>query len=119
MIGERNAAYCDFSIVPETETGGWVYGAITVFGPDCDNCGPDGCDTGDGFVVAPDGTRAGLVWSYGREPPERILEPDEDRWGVFEVNFPRRIKTLNDLCISFRGILPFLQQEYGRTKQGS
>ncbi len=45
--------------VPETLIDGWCYGAITEF-LEPDN--PCGCDSGDGFVVAPDGSYCGLVW---------------------------------------------------------
>jgi hypothetical protein len=69
-------------MVEETRTDGWCYGAIT------DYEDPEGCEAGDGFVVAPDGSRAGLVWSTGDFEAREICEPDADRWGVYEIAFP-------------------------------
>ena len=43
--------YHGFVIVAETCTDGWCLGSITEFED------PDGCDGGDAFVVAPDGSR--------------------------------------------------------------
>ena len=50
-------AYHGFSLVPITACDGFIFGAVT------DYLEPDtasGCTIGDGFVEAPDGTRAGL-----------------------------------------------------------
>lgn len=46
-------------LVEATLADGWCYGAITQ-NPCPDH--PEGCVSGDGFVVAPDGSYAGLVW---------------------------------------------------------
>ena len=51
--------YHGFPLIPETSIDGWLYGAITEFAD------ASGCSEGDGFVQAPDGTRAGLVWDVG------------------------------------------------------
>lgn len=39
---------------------------------------------GDAFVVAPDGSRAGLVWESQVSDPffNEVLAPDDDRWGA-------------------------------------
>ena len=64
--------------VAETLTDGWCYGVITEFlRPDL----PGGCDSGDGFVVAPDGSYCGLVW--WRDCPwasKRIRAPRDDEF---------------------------------------
>jgi hypothetical protein len=85
---------------------GGCYGAITEFEA------PQGCISGDGFVVAPDGARAGLVWEVGAAPIEAICPPDADRWGVWSVLFPEVVYTLADLVRNFRAVLPALQQRY-------
>jgi hypothetical protein len=51
--------YHGFPIVEESRTEDWCFGAITSFED------PEGCGGGDGFVVAPDGSRAGIVWTVG------------------------------------------------------
>ena len=56
---EGAPVYHGFVLVEETRTDGWCFGAITAFEE------PEGCKAGDGFVVAPDGSRAGLVWEVG------------------------------------------------------
>jgi hypothetical protein len=106
-------AYYGFPLVPETETGGWIYGAITAFED------PQGCVAGDGYVQAPDGSRAGLVWGPDEEHMEEYLAPDEDRWGVYAIRFPRPIRTVQDLVDNFRAILPDLRRKYFEIGGGS
>ncbi len=60
---------------------GWCFGTISE--PDC----PEGSDWGDAFVVAPDGSRAGIIWEVGESKIEVSVPPDEGRWGVFHVGF--------------------------------
>ncbi|MFN3653553.1 MAG: hypothetical protein ACK47B_28575 [Armatimonadota bacterium] len=105
------APYHGFPLIPETCIDGWCYGAITEF-IDPENY-PAGCDSGDGFVQAPDGTRAGLVW--WTECPEEIMEvcpPEPNRWGVWEVRFSRPVNSLEDLIFNFTQVLPLLQARY-------
>jgi hypothetical protein len=42
---------------------------------------------GDAFIVAPDNSRAGVVWEIGKESPrfEVTRPPENDRWGVYSV----------------------------------
>ncbi len=97
--------------VAGTLTDGWCYGAITEFlEPDT----PEGCASGDGFVVAPDGSYCGLVW-WTECPWEfkQIEGPRGERfWGIFEVRFPKPVNSVADLVDNFRAILPALQQSY-------
>lgn len=97
--------YHGFPIVPETETNGWLFGAITEF---------IGSDAGDGYVVAPDGSHAGLVWEVGEGTFQQILPPDPKRWGVYAVWFPRPINTIQDLISNFRAILPDLKVAHAK-----
>ncbi|WP_287128243.1 hypothetical protein [Candidatus Cyanaurora vandensis] len=50
-----------------------VYGAITAFE------GLEQEEEGDGFVIAPDGTRAGVVWPIEHPEFEVIRPPEADR----------------------------------------
>jgi hypothetical protein len=105
--------YHGFPLVPETETDGWYYGAITEFEDS------DGCESGDGYVLAPDGSRAGIVWNVGQRDLETVCAPDESRWGVYEVWFPRAVKTVDDLVSNFRSVLPALKSKYLEIKSQS
>jgi hypothetical protein len=105
---EGAPVYHGFPLVPETETDGWVFGAITEF----EN--PEGCEAGDGYVVAPDGRRAGLVWDVGEGETQEISPPEEGRWGVYQVYFPRPLCTVADLVEAFRHVLPSLQRIHAR-----
>lgn len=102
--------YHGFVVVPETLTEGWCLGAITEFEV------PDGCTSGDAFVIAPDGSRAGLVWEVGDQPLEVIMAPEPDRWGVYAIWFPAPTRTVQDLVSNFRFVLPQLKGAYERAK---
>jgi hypothetical protein len=101
---EGAPVYHGFPLIEETRTDGWCFGAITAFE------GSGGCDHGDGFVVAPDGSRAGLMWAVGDFPIREAVAPDERRWGVYEVPFPKLVRTVEDLVECFRSVLPKLQR---------
>jgi glycine/D-amino acid oxidase-like deaminating enzyme len=101
-------AYSTFPVVPESETDSWFYGAITEF------IDPAGCADGDGYVIAPDGSRAGLVWDVGTGEPCEISPPDKERWGVYQVWFPQPIRSIDDLVSNFRAVLPQLKQIHAR-----
>jgi hypothetical protein len=107
---EGAPVYHGFSLVEETRTDGWCFGAITAFDD------PNGCEGGDGFVVAPDGSRAGIVWEVGTQEIEEVLPPDEGRWGVYAVWFPQVVKTVDDLVFNFRHVLPELQKKHEEVK---
>ena len=100
--------YHGFPLIKETRTDGWCYGAITGFED------PEGCEAGDGFVVAPDGSRAGLVWSAGEFETQQICEPTAARWGVYEIAFPRRVRNVTDLVVCFRTVLPQLKAPHAK-----
>ena len=95
--------YYGFPLVEETRTDGWCFGAITEFQD------PQGCNEGDGFVIAPHGSRAGLAWSVGDFAAREICPPDETRWGVYEVAFAKAVRTVDDLVQCFRTLLPELE----------
>ncbi len=106
---DGSPVYYGFEIVLESETDGWYYGAISDF------LDPAGCTEGDAFVIAPDGTRAGLVWEVGNVGLKEIVGPNWDepkRWGVYQIGFDRPVKTLEDLVFNFRRILPELKRKH-------
>ncbi|MFJ5566234.1 3-deoxy-8-phosphooctulonate synthase [Lysinibacillus xylanilyticus] len=110
------SVYKDYEIIKETFTEGFYYGEITdhFF---TENENDAGCLSGDGFVQAPDGSRAGIIWEVVEVPYLSIcIEPEEDRWGVYNVGFVRPIKTLEDLIFNFRNLLPLLKKAYIEAK---
>jgi len=106
--------YHGFPLIEETRTEGWCFGAITDFlSPDSEL----GCTYGDGYVEAPDGTRAGLVWEVGQGEIQQILPPEPGRWGVYAVWFSQPVRSVDDLLSNFRGILPALMETYSLAKR--
>lgn len=110
---EGAPVYHGFPLIPESMTDGWCLGAISHFEY------PEGCVAGDAFVVAPDGSRAGLVWDVRNGPLEQILAPDQGRWGVFQVYFPRAVRTRDDFVACFRAILPELKAAYEKARRAA
>jgi hypothetical protein len=93
-----------YPVIAASECEGWFFGAMTQFLESA----PD--TSGDGFVVAPDGSRADLLWQIGVGECTEILPADESRWGVYSVWFPKPINTLDDLIFGFRFLLPDLRK---------
>lgn len=97
--------YHGYVVVPETYIDGWVLGEVTPF---------LGEESGDGFVVAPDGTQASLLWEVGAGDVVEIMPGTSERWGVFAVSFPKPMKTFANLIQNFRTVLPTLQEAHQR-----
>lgn len=97
--------YYGFPVLPETNIDGWMLGEITSF---------IGDTYGDAFVVAPDGTRAGLVWDVDEGEFTQICEPSPGRWGVYAVWFKREMTCTEDILSNFKDILPQLKAEHAR-----
>lgn len=98
--------YDGFPIIEESLTDGWRYGAITRYENKA------GCESGDGFVIAPDGSRAGLDWTVGHGEIRQVARPDARQWGVYEVFFPTPVRNKDDLVACFRAVLPQVQRIY-------
>ena len=105
---EGAPVYHGFPLVDETRTDGWCYGAITAYEQEA------GCKEGDGFVVAPDGSRAGLVWSVGSFATEVVCDPTPGRWGVYAIAFPHPIHNVDDLVDCFQAVLPELKRIHAK-----
>ncbi len=107
--------YYGHPLLEETRIEGWCLGAVTdPFEPDCER----GCTIGDAFVEAPDGGRAGLVWTLDEIPRFAVLrEPDYGRWGVFHFTVLKPIASMADLRQAFSAMLPALKELYQRFRQ--
>jgi len=105
--------YHGFLVVPETYTDGWCLGLISEIDEEI------GSDSGDAFVVTPDGSRADLVWEVGFGAPLEIIPPSGERWGVYVVYFDSVVRSTAELTKQFREILPQLQGIYARVTGSS
>ncbi|MBY6036999.1 3-deoxy-8-phosphooctulonate synthase [Fictibacillus nanhaiensis] len=112
----RKQVYHKNSLILETETDGFTYGEIT---DHFDFDEEEGCTFGDGFVQAPNGSRAGLIWDVSEKPYlYTCIEPKDDRWGVYNVGFVKPIKTTEDLIFNFKSVLPMIKEAYDRAELG-
>ncbi|MGG3889740.1 3-deoxy-8-phosphooctulonate synthase [Metabacillus fastidiosus] len=112
----KSLVYSGFPLVIETETDGFIYGEITDHF-DFEYEEEESCTSGDGFVQAPDGSRAGIIWEIATEPYLSVcIEPEADRWGVYNVGFIRPIKTMDDLIFNFQILIPLIKEAYNSAK---
>lgn len=98
--------YHGFTIIEESRVDGWVFCAITTYED------PAGCVCGDAFVIAPDGTRAGIVWQVDDFEPQVVCPPNKDRWGVYGFGYPTAIRTTADFVQMCHSLLPELQRRH-------
>lgn len=107
--------YHGFPLLPETCIDGWCFGAVTDYA-EPDSAG--GCTIGDGFVEAPDGTRAGVFWEYrDKMQYKMVVKPDSERWGVYYFTVPSPVRSLDDLKKNFSRMLPTLKRLHRQHSQ--
>lgn len=104
--------YHGFPVVEETRIEGWVFGTIS------DYQDSRGCEWGDAFVIAPDGTRAGIVWEVDDFEPQVVCPPDKDRWGVYGFAYPTPIRTTDDFVKMCHSFLPELRRRQAAVTTG-
>lgn len=76
-----SAPYHGFTVLNNVEVDGFRWGAITALSG-------DSLASLDGFIVAPDGSRAGAEWRRSSEPYVLMLaDPTPERWGVWRIGF--------------------------------
>ena len=97
--------YHGFAELDLPDIDGWRFGEITPF---------LGEEMGDAFVIAPDGTPAGLVWEVGCGDIQEISPPEPGRWGVYAVCLPEPNSSTDALQHNLRAILPALISAYER-----
>ena len=70
-------------------------------------------DGGDAFVIAPDGSRAGLVWDYSESSYfQQVMAPEPGRWGVWAVGFSHRMTNRENARKNLESILPELKKQW-------
>jgi hypothetical protein len=98
--------YHGFPVIDGVEIDGFRLGMITDFLAE-----PAG--TGDAYVVAPDGSRAGLVWESGCSQYFReVLAPDQDRWGVWATGLALPMTTVDEARDYLAALLPQLRPRW-------
>lgn len=79
---KESPAYHGFTLLAGSEKDGFAFGVIT------EPRGAEPAQWGDAFVIAPDGSRAGIVWTAQGDPsPNVMIEPEPGRWGVYGFRF--------------------------------
>ena len=98
--------YCGFPLLADSEKDGFVFGVITRSRTDAP------ASWGDVYVVAPDGTRAGIVWVMKGPVTEVVFPPEPGRWGVYQFLFEHPVRSDADLIRNLHAILPRLKELY-------
>jgi hypothetical protein len=96
--------YTGFPIIEASAVDGFRLGMITDFEAQHDT-------SGDAFVVAPDNSRAGLVWESEVAEPyvTEVCPPDDTRWGVWAVGGRAPLRAEADARDYLRELLPELR----------
>jgi hypothetical protein len=103
--------YHGFAVLSDVVVDGFTLGEITPF---------ENAEAGDAFVIAPDDSRAGLVWELGADYEVEGTSHDDGsgRWGVFNVVFARAFASHHDFVANLAGITPRLREEWERYRSG-
>jgi hypothetical protein len=103
---EGAPVYHGFVVPDDVTVDGFTLGKITVWEA-------EPCETGDAFVIAPDGSRAGLVWEVCDPPYFREVMPIEaGRWGVWGVGFRLPMHSRESARRNLESILPELKSRW-------
>ena len=107
---EGAPVYHGFAILDDVVVDGFTLGKITDW-----EAKP--CEEGDAFVIAPDGSRAGLVWEVCDNPYFReVLAPEPQRWGVWAVGLPLPMTNRTNATGNLESILPKLKSRWAQWK---
>ncbi len=100
---EGAPVYHGFIVLDDVTLDGFTLGKIT-------DWEAEPCETGDAFVIAPDGSRAGLVWEVC-DPPyfQEVLKVEVDRWGVWGVGFRLPMNSRKNALENLKSIQPQLK----------
>ena len=107
---EGAPVYHGFVVLGAVSVDGFTLGKIT-------DWEAEPCEAGDAFVIAPDGSRAGLVWevcdpSYFRE----VMPIEAGRWGVWSVGFCLPMNSRENARKNLDSILPELKLRWAEWK---
>jgi len=97
---EGAPVYYGFVVLEDVSVEGFTFGAITDFEA-------EPCNAGDAFIVAPDGSRAGLVWEVStKRYIEEVCPFEQGRWGVWAVSFPHPMSDRDNARKNLAAVLP-------------
>jgi hypothetical protein len=103
--------YHGFPILNDVVVDGFTFGKITDFEI-------EPCNEGDAFIVAPDDSRAGLVWEVSEESYFReVCGPNSARWGVWAVSFPYPMASRENARKNLELVIPQLRKRWQRWRQ--
>ena len=107
---EGAPVYHGFVVLDDVVVDGFTLGKIT-------DWEAEPCETGDAFVIAPDGGRAGLVWEVC-DPPyfQEVVPTEANRWGVWGVGFPVPMISRENARTNLESILPQLKSRWTEWK---
>ena len=99
--------YHGFRLLPEVEVSGFTFGTITDF------LRHQNLETGDAFVEAPDGSRAGLEWRMSLDRYILMMAPPTaNRWGVWMVGFTHPMDSLEAARANLADAQPALEERW-------
>ncbi len=96
-----------FRVLDDVSVDGFTWGGITDFERD------PGRESGDAFIVAPDGSRAGLEWRLDVEV--WLLEmapPNDQRWGVYLAGITHPMVDRASALQNLSDLLPYLRDAW-------
>ncbi|MGB8473938.1 MAG: hypothetical protein WCE61_07640 [Candidatus Acidiferrum sp.] len=103
---EGAPVYHGFQVLEDVVVDGFQFGKITDFEA-------EPSQGGDAFVVAPDDSRAVLVWEVtGKVSMTEISPLEPGRWGVWAVSFPNPMNSRENVRRNLELILPTLKQRW-------
>lgn len=103
---EGAPVYHGFQILHDVVVDGFTFGKISDFDA-------EPCTEGDAFVVAPDNSRAGLVWEVSDSSYfQQVCPADSDRWGVWAASFPHPMTSHENVRRNLEYILPQLKRRW-------
>src|ERR1700759_2578049 len=99
-----------FVVLDDVVIDGFTLGSISDFEAEPMN-------EGDAFVIAPDGSRAGLVWEVSTASYfQQVCPIEADRWGVWALTFPFPMRTREDARKNLGAVLPQLRAKWEQWK---
>jgi len=102
----NSPVYHGFQVLSDVVIDGFTFGKITDFETET-------CEYGDAFVIAPDNSRAGLVWEVSdKHYFQEICPLEPNRWGVWGVAFSQPMTSHDNARKNLGSILPGLKKQW-------
>jgi len=106
---EGAPVYHGFVVLDDVVADGFTLGMIT-------DWEAEPSETGDAFVIAPDGSRAGLVWEISEPYFQEVLPIEAGRWGVWGVGFRKPMNSRKNARENLESIVPELKLRWAEWK---